>query len=234
MASDTPPFRWGIGEHVCVIGDTGTGKTYLLANALLRMRRYVIVFVTKSDPDDTAKWKAAGYHFIRKAKDMDDARYTRFVLQPRYSQQAVEGWRMLEKVYRQGRWTVVIDEFFLATRLGLQEQIERLHTQGRSDGITVVVGQQRPVQTSRFAISQSTHVLSFRVDGRDAKTIADATTTRLLPFLDEKHATAETPVLAGHDFAYVNRARRYVGRGNARALAALILPAGAKNGRETA
>jgi hypothetical protein len=226
MASDTPPFPWYVGEHVAIIGDTGTGKTWLLANALLPMREYVVVFVTKSDPRDTALWRRAGFRFIRRAKDMNDARYNRFVLQPKYSQQAVEGWRMLERVYRQGRWTVVIDEFLLAERLGLREQIERLHTQGRSDKITVVVGQQRPVVTSRFALSQSTHIISFRVDGRDAKTIADATTTRILPYLDEKHSTREVPALDGHDFVYVHRARRFVGRGNARSIGRLIVPVG--------
>jgi hypothetical protein len=223
---NSPPFAWNVGEHVSIIGDTGTGKSYVLARGLLPLREYVVVFLTKRDERDTKLWKDAGYHFIREAKGIDDTRYSRFVLQPKYEKQAIEGYRLLERVYRQGRWTVVIDEFLLAERLGLREQIERLFTQGRSDKVSVVVGQQRPVVTSRFAISQSTHIISFRVDGRDAKTLSDATTTRILPYLDEKHSTREIPAVEGHDFAYMHRARRYVGRGNARAFGALLVRPG--------
>lgn len=232
---DAPPFPWKIGEHFTVIGDTGTGKSFLLANGLLPLREFVVVFLTKSDPRDTALWQRAGYHFIRRARDIDDGRYTRFVLQPKYSQQAVEGWRLFERVYRQGRWTIVVDEFLLAERIGLREQIERLHTQGRSDGITVVVGQQRPVQTSRFAISQSTHLISFRVEGRDAKTLADATTSRILPYVDEDKETREIKTLDGHDFVYYNRAKRYIARGNAKTIARLIVRSGSprKSGQES-
>jgi hypothetical protein len=232
MPDATPPFAWRIGEHVTIVGDTGTGKSFLLAKGLLPMREYVVVFLTKRDPRDTALWTRAGYHFIRHAREINDRRFNRFVLQPRYSQQAIEGFRLFERVYRQGRWTIVVDEFLLAERIGLREQIERVLTQGRSDEITVVVGQQRPVITSRFAISQSTHVISFRVEGRDAKTLADATTSRILPYVDEDKATPETPVLAEHDFIYYNRARRILVRGNARAFNGILVRPGevAKSG----
>lgn len=76
----------------------------------------------------------------------------------------------------QGGWTVIIDElFYVDDTLKLRSHLERLYTQGRSKGITVVAGMQRPVAVTRFALSQSAHVLTFRVDGRDAKTLSDAT-----------------------------------------------------------
>jgi hypothetical protein len=223
-----PPFAWRVGDHATVIGDTGSGKTYLLAKALLPMREFSVVFVTKEDKRDTALWTSAGYHIIRKAKEIDDTRYSRFVLQPRYSQQAVEGWRLFERVYRQGRWTIVVDEFLLAERLGLREQIERLLTQGRSDGITVVVGQQRPVITSRFALSQSTHVISFRIDGDDAKTLGERTTSRILPFVNENYNRSPTrnpdksALLGDHEFVYYHRAARFLGVGKAQTLGRLL------------
>lgn len=232
MSSVALPFPWKIGDHVMVIGDTGSGKSYLMANGLLRMREYVVVFLTKKDDRDTELWKRAGYRFIRKAKDIDDTRYSRFVLQPRYHEQAKEGWNLFEKVYRQGRWTIVVDEFLLAERLGLKEQIERAHTQGRSDQITVVVGQQRPVGTSRFAISQSTHVFSFVVEGRDAGTLAEAATPRFLPLVSEswraRHPrdAALIPMLREHEFAYYHRKHRVIARGTQRSLSGLLVPAG--------
>jgi hypothetical protein len=216
--SDSPPFAWVPGEHVAVIGDTGTGKTYLLAKALLRYRRYVVVLKTKPDPDDADKW--TGFHRARKAQSMSDERYERILLEPEYRYQAIEGYRMLDRAWKQGGWTVVIDEGWYAEQIGLKPYIERLLTQGRSKGISVVYGQQRPVATSRFVISQATHVITFRVEGRDAKTVAESTTPRILPVIDD---------LAEREFAYYHRAKRYVGKGTARRLGALIVPIGQKS-----
>lgn len=225
-----PPFPWEIGDHCAVIGDTGSGKSFFLANGLLPMREYVIVFLTKTDPDDTALWKRAGYKFIRHAKDIDDARYSRYVLQPHKSEQAREGWRLIQKVQRQGRWTIVIDEFWLASRLGLGDEIDELSTQGRSAKITLVVGMQRPVAISRFAISQSTHVVSFIVEGRDVKTLAEAATPRFLPLISEQWRdmpshradAARIPMLRKHEFAYYNRPDRFMARGTAQTLPAIL------------
>lgn len=210
-----PPFAWVPGEHVAVIGDTGTGKTYLLAKGLLRLRKYVVVLKTKPDADDADKWR--GFKEIRRAKLMDNERYSRFLLVPEYRRQAIEGYEMLERVWRQGGWTVVIDEGWYAEKIGLKETIERALTQGRSKGISVVYGQQRPVTTSRFVISQATHVFTFRVEGRDAKTIAESTSPRILPVIE---------TLTRHEFAYYNRATRFIGKGETRTLGRLILTPG--------
>lgn len=232
MPSAGPPFAWRVGDHMTVIGDTGSGKTYLLAKSVLPLREYVVVFVTKEDKRDTKLWTDAGYKIIRDAKGIDDNRYSRFVLQPAYAKQALEGWRLFERVYRQGRWTIVVDEFLLAERIGLREQIERLLTQGRSDGITVVVGQQRPVITSRFALSQSTHVISFRIDGDDAKTLGERTTSRILPYVNENYNRSKTrneenvPLLGDHEFVYYHRAARYLGTGKAQSLPRLLVRVG--------
>lgn len=215
MNAPEPPFAWRPGEHVAVIGDTGTGKTFLIAKALLPMRVYVVVLKLKSDDDEATKWR--GFHRIRQAKGMDDARYDRFLLDPKYSQQAVEGWRMSERVWHQRGWTVVYDEEWLAEKIGLTEQIERLLTQSRSLNVSVVSGFQRPVGNSRFAISQSTHVFCFRVEGRDAKTVAEATTPRILPILES---------LQGREFAYYNRATRWVGKATAGTIDSILVAPG--------
>jgi hypothetical protein len=175
------------------------------------MRRYVVVFKTKPDPDDASKW--TGFHRIRKASGIQNERHERFLLEPIYREQAIEGWRVMERVYQQGGWTIVIDEGWMAEQLGLRPQIEKLLTQGRSKGISVVYGQQRPVTTSRFVISQCTHLFCFRVEGRDAKTVAESTSPRMLPALES---------LTGHDFAYYNRAARVVATGNTSHLGGLI------------
>jgi hypothetical protein len=114
---------------------------------------------------------------IRTAHGMGDTRYDSFTLNPRYEAQRREFSQALENAWRQGSWTVYVDElFYQSERLKLGEPIERLLTQGRSKNISVAVGMQRPARVSRFAISESTHVLSFGLEGRDAKELSYATT----------------------------------------------------------
>lgn len=125
---------------------------------------------------------------------------------------------MLNKVWEHGGWTVVIDELWYAERLGLRPHLERLLTQGRSKKITVVVGMQRPVWVSRFALSQCTHLFSFRTEGRDGKVLAEAFTRKIIPYIDDESPT----VIRGHDFAYFNRARRVITTGNARRISRVI------------
>lgn len=113
---------------------------------------------------------------------MDDPRNTSLVLAPSYERQQDEIALALERVWTQGGWTVYADELFYLTKmLGLGLMWERLVTQARSKGVTCVSGMQRPVQVTRFAISESTHVLSFFLEGRDAR---------------DTLATAASPVLA--------------------------------------
>jgi hypothetical protein len=114
---------------------------------------------------------------IRTAAGLDDNRYDSFTLVPQYERQAREFRLAAERIWRHGGWTAYFDElFYLSERLRLTEPIERLLTQGRSKSISVAIGMQRPARVSRFAISESTHVLSFGLEGRDAKELSYATT----------------------------------------------------------
>src|SRR4051812_9363940 len=47
LPSDLPQ-TWKQGQHVGVVGRTGSGKTYLVSK-LVMLRRYVIIFRTKPD-----------------------------------------------------------------------------------------------------------------------------------------------------------------------------------------
>jgi len=201
---------WLPGEHITVIGDTGTGKSYLVSK-LVRMRRFVVVFKTKPDPDDSTKWR--GFYRARRADAMADIHHERILLVPEYRHQPREGYKSMEFAWRHGGWTFVVDELLYAERLGLRDSVERLLTQGRSKAISTVVGMQRPAWTTRFAISQSTHLFTFRLEGRDIKTVADATTPRIVDVIGN---------LSGYDFAYFNRRDRTVAVGNARRLGAIF------------
>jgi AAA domain-containing protein len=204
------PIPWQQGEHVAVIGDTGSGKTYLI-NKLIAQRQWVIFFRTKRD-----RTRLDGFKTIRRASGIDDGTHTRFVLDPAHSRQILEGYELIERVWKDGYWTLVIDEqWYLENRLKLTREIEQLLTQGRSMNISVVMGMQRPAFVSRFCISQCTHLFAFRMDGRDVKSVRDATTERIVPAISQ---------LRGHKFAYYNRPARFVALGEANRLARLLRP----------
>jgi len=203
------PTTWQIGEHVAVVGDTGTGKTFLVSK-LTQLREYVVIFRTKAD-DITFP----GFRKARTVDALDNLYETRILLEPKHGQQMRQGYELLTRVYDQGGWTVVIDEeWFVEARLHLTEYVETLLTQGRSKKVSVVVGMQRPARISRFTISQCTHLFSFRIEGRDLQTMKEATTPRLVEPISS---------LVGHDFVYYNRASRIVARGNARALDRILV-----------
>jgi hypothetical protein len=131
---------------------------------------------------------------------MDNTRYDSFTLVPKYDEQREQFRLALERVWKHGGWTCYCDElFYLSERLRLAEPIERLLTQGRSKGISVAIGMQRPARVSRFAISESTHVLSFGLEGRDAKELSYATTRAM------EDAVRNLPE---HHFAWFRRPRR--------------------------
>ena len=208
MDENEKPIYWRQGEHVAVVGDTGTGKTYLMAR-LVRMRSHVIVLRTK--PDDI---KFPGFQTRRKAEAINHVYAERILLTPTYERQAFEAWHTMENVYKQGGWCLAIDELWYVEQvLKLQTQVNRLLTQGRSKGITVVAGMQRPSQISRFVLSQITHLFSFRTEGRDTKTIADSTSYRITEAIES---------IEGHDFVYYNRRTREIRSGNARRLGAIF------------
>jgi hypothetical protein len=210
VRTDTLPVRWEEGEHVSVVGDTGTGKSYLI-RALIKPRDYVVFLRTKSDDI-----KLPGYERRSRASAMNDLSLTRILLQPDSNRrtQANEAWNMLDIAWTHGGWTIVIDELWYAVRLGLAEPIERLLTQGRSKGISVVCGMQRPVGVTRFAMAESTHMFTFILEGRDVKTFAEASTPRIVPAINK---------LREHNFAYYNRRKRIVAVGNARTLTRVIV-----------
>lgn len=212
------PARWAQGQHVAIVGDTGTGKTFLMAQ-LARLRDYVVVFRTKLDTRREPAF--SGFRHVRDARAMDDNSSTRLVITPDYYKQYAVGYDMLERVWKHGAWTVVIDElYYVEQELRLTRMLNRLWTQGRSAGITVVAGMQRPSWISRFALSQCTHVFSFRVEKRDAKVLADAFTYRIIPLVNDG-----PQAISGHDFAYYNRVTRAIGSGNANNLGSVLIKA---------
>jgi len=199
---------WKQGEHVVIVGDTGSGKTYLEAK-ILPMREHVIVLRTK--PDDV---KFPGFHKVTEVAHLGDIKYKKYLLVPKYDFQQFQLAKAMDLAWKEGGWTIAIDETYYATDiLRLGRSINKLLTQGRSKHITVVAGMQRPAWISRFALSQSTHAFIFRCEGRDLTTLSQSLSPRIVGPVSE---------LTGHDFVYFNRATREITKGNANKLSQIF------------
>ena len=187
---------WRQGEHVCIVGQTGTGKSYLEAH-LLRFRGHVLFLRTKSE------WPGTDDEFVgfQKIKTIDGIGLrSHYILEPDYSKQAKELARALDLAWKQGRWCVAVDELFYTThQLHIGKMVERLLTQGRSKYVSVVTGMQRPSGVTRYALSQADHVFAFIQEPRDAKILGEATTEAIIPMVTQ---------LPRHHFVYFNRKRR--------------------------
>lgn len=214
-APQSPPSasNWRYGEHVAVVGDTGSGKTFLISR-LVAARQYVVFLQTKSD--ETVAEQFRGFAERKQARSMDNLSESRIILRPRYDHQRSEIASALERAWTQGGWTMVVDELLYVEKLKLTWSVERLLTQGRSEKISVVIGMQRPVAVTRWGISQATHVFCFRVEGRDIATMAEATSPRIAGPLTR---------LREYEFVYFNRRSRQITTGTAQRLGETIVGA---------
>ena len=205
---------WEQSEHVALVGDTGTGKTYLLTR-LLQLRDWNILFRHADDPKNTF----TGFKKVRHVNQIEvlpRAIEGHYILQPPASNyaRAVEGEKLVGKAITEGGWTITWDElWYVENRLHLTQEVEELLTQSRKLDVSVVCGMQRPSRISRFALSQCTHLFTFRAEGRDIATLAEAFTPRLKTLI---------PELRKFEFAYYNRATRELARGRAQDLGRIL------------
>lgn len=171
---------WQQGEHLTLIGPTGSGKTHA-AHHLLRRREaaggHVVAILTKPRDQAVSKFHRRGYQQIKSWPPRPKAGQRLLTLWPKHEKLGdVEAQReavaaCLEGVFEDGGWTVYIDElYWLANRLGMSNYLRDLWLQGRSMGITLVVAAQRPRNVPVEAYSSSGHLVMFKTnDDEDMK-----------------------------------------------------------------
>lgn len=164
-------WAWRQGEHVSVIGATGSGKT-VLQNALLGRRQYVLVVATKPTgvPDPSIRaLKAEGYVV---AVEVPQAAVLtpRVLLWPKFrtvddqpaQRQAIH--TALNVAFTQGGWCVAVDEVaYLCRELRLTKQILNIWQQGRSANLSLVAATQRPAFVPRDLYGAATHLFFGRM-----------------------------------------------------------------------
>lgn len=187
-----PQPRFAQGDHVAIIGPTGTGKTHI-ALALAELRSYVLLVACKpADPlvDDALR---SGYYLVPGNKleiEYVDGRplHNRVIYWPRLSGRGasklpphalLKAEKALQKpavggaigyVRRDGKWCLVIDEGTWVCRdLGLQRDIDSALNMFRTIGASVIILGQRPSWMGRYVLSQPTHLFLFTTGNTDDK-----------------------------------------------------------------
>lgn len=162
-------FKWYQGEHVALLGPTGSGKT-TLAQWILPLRSYVVVLATKpADKTLEAFGKRNGYKVLQKWKRGNPSKNPRRILWPdaRDLQSAAlqrrEFFRALSEIYRDGSWCVYMDElWFMGKELKLEHEVKIFLQQSRSNDISLVCSTQRPAFVPLEVYDQSTHLFFWR------------------------------------------------------------------------
>lgn len=159
-------FRWEQGDHLTLVGPTRSGKT-TLAQEILPRRRWVTTFKTKRRDPVMERFRAQGYRELPEWVVSDADLAPRVILAPRGGKNIeaqIERQRKvfreaISRIWRQGGWCLYLDELrYITEYLGLKREVEMLWQQGRSEGITVVGGIQRPRHVPLLAYDQATHL----------------------------------------------------------------------------
>lgn len=143
---------WQQGEHLTAVGRTKSGKTTLIREILPR-RDYVVMFATKAEDPIYKQMERDGF-VMTDTFDPAPGGPHKVIFKPPLRgtsdadlKEQREAFReAMADIYREGGWCVFADEVrYLSDNLKLKSDLEVLWLQGRTLGITMVCGTQRPV-----------------------------------------------------------------------------------------
>lgn len=197
---------WRQGQHVTMLGDTGSGKT-LVASRLLARRDYVVAIVTKTRDSSIDRLKRQGYTVVHEWPPPEDA--DRVILHARLDQMDDRDHQRetvrdaLHAIFAEGGWTIYADEGpYLTDELRLSRELSLIWQQGRSNGLSLVFAAQRPFAVPQLALSQPSHLIVWRTnDERDLKRLGE-----IAGGLDKRRVSAAVSSLVRHAFLHVDTA----------------------------
>lgn len=168
-ASFMETWKWFQGEHLIAIGPTGQGKSTLI-EAIMPKRNIAWVLVTKKRDPIIKEFKKQGFEVRTSVRGISEQVTPKVLLQPKFAKeepierhQKDEFRYALKRAFEYGGVCVDIEEVqYMVEDLGLKQDLKRLWHQGRSMGVTVVAGTQRPAFIPVVAYSGSTHIFFFR------------------------------------------------------------------------
>lgn len=166
--------------HHSIISLSGGGKSYLATRGLLPMRgwrRNVIIDVKGDDPtlaDVGKKVRELPRNdpYFRRRRQPDSLWY-RLVVYEDWNKAREQVRQALEHVYRQGDWTIYMDETRNLTdpripSLNLRNYVEQIWLRGRSRGVELVSMTQAPRWVPSSFYDQPSHIWIGRINDERA------------------------------------------------------------------
>jgi energy-coupling factor transporter ATP-binding protein EcfA2 len=221
------------GDHVAIIGPTGTGKTHL-AFEIAELRSYVMVVACKPKDPLISEAQAKGYYLIPSNKlevPYADGRpiHPRVIYWPRLSEREAKtaseqsSFMTREKAHQKprvrhaigyvrlnGSWALLLDEGTWVCRdLGLQRDVDSALFQFRTLDASVIILGQRPSWMGRYVLAMPTHLFIFQTsDLADSKSLGE------ISGVNSETVRAIVPRLDfhAHEFLYLNTRRRMMFR----------------------
>lgn len=170
-------FYWEQGEHIGLIGRTGSGKTNLLQH-LLPLRTYVAIASLKRHDESMDRIIASGYEkFTRWPGPFAEVGAPRRVIWPSGSKSIKESIRQEQTIFEQmwnaaldeGGWTLVSDEgAIFKEKYNMEPELKEVWFSGRSSHVSQVIATQRPSGVPLAIYTQSDHLFYWQMnDERD-------------------------------------------------------------------
>ena len=178
-------MNWHPGEHVTLIGPTGRGKTEVEIQLMLE-RNWTVFLSTKRKDATQQELVRRRYRIIRDPLELNPEVDSHFLFRPPFPDTSAQELkalhrsvysRMLMRLRNQMGWTIGADEVhYLSHFLGLNDELELLWLQGRSEATTMIANTQRPRHIPLVAYSQATHLFFWSSpDLSDVRRIGEMT-----------------------------------------------------------
>lgn len=194
--------KWKPGDHVLLVGHTGSGKT-VAAQDMLLLRSYVVVIATKAKDKSLDEYVRAGYKKVDEWPPAWNQKKVIFWRKPKalgdFRGQQVGIYQVMADIFSRGVWCISFDDLIYVTgTLKLKVPVQMFYTQARSQNISIVANLQRPFWAPLEAISQSSFALVFAVsDEHDIHRLAEGLS---IPF---KELLAAIRELGEYEFIFL-------------------------------